>query len=200
MNFVNHLLKSEEWRVEKKQQSDTKERERERDNLWLELNHLLNPPPGNTASNNLPYYSLMTLSSIILSILWVQRVSVQPLLRLSFIVGAVHWPHVVIIHKYCGSSTYLFSPYIKALHTKDELFCGGDEVSHYCLYYRIRVLDHHVCDKIKARYCQAVIDANGDPYEISREQKLSKLIINVVKIVLIIFLYKIVNEFWRSFI
>ena len=97
-----------------------RERERERGNPWLELSYSLNPPPGDTVSNSLLYYSLTTPSLIVLSILWVQRVFYQPLLHPSFIVGKAHWLHAVNLHKYCNSSAYSFSSYIKALHTKQR--------------------------------------------------------------------------------
>ena len=134
----------------KKQQSNTKERS----NPWLELSYSLNPLPGDTVSNRLSYYSLPIQLSIVLSIPRVQRVFSQPSLQPSFIVGKACWSHVVKMHKYCSSSTYSFSHYIKAPHTKDELFYCGDKVRHYCLHYWIQVPDCHVCDRKVLQLCR----------------------------------------------
>ena len=124
------LLKNEETPPQKKNNRAKLKRERER-----ERERELNPLPSDTVSNILPYYSRTSPSMIVLSIPQVQRVSVQPSLNPSFIVCKACWSHVVNMDKYCGSSAYLFSPYIKAPHIKDELFYGSDMVSHYCLYY-----------------------------------------------------------------
>ena len=32
---------------------------------------------------------------------------------------------------------------------KNKIFYGSDKVSHFCLYYRIQVLNRHVCNKVR---------------------------------------------------
>ena len=101
--FLSWRMKRER-KNNKNQQSNTKER----GNLWLELSYSLNPPLGDTISNHLWYYSIYLEG---------KRVLPQFLLHP---VGKAWWSHRVNMHKHCGSSVYLFSPYIKAPHTKQR--------------------------------------------------------------------------------
>ena len=71
-SYILNSLKNEE---REKKPTEQHRKERPRGNPWLELSYSLKPPPGDTVSNSLPYYSLTTLSSIVLSIPRVQRVT-----------------------------------------------------------------------------------------------------------------------------
>ena len=140
-------MKRERKNPTKNQQSDTKERKRERQSV-TKSQLLAESPPGNTVSYSLSYYSLTTSSSIGLSIPRMQRVFCQPLLRPSFIV-AKHAGHTwsICINIVVPAHTCFLLSLRPCTPNKDKLFYGGNKVSHYCLYYRIQVPDRHVCDK-----------------------------------------------------